>query len=178
VWRNMSSEAIGSALNTIQARLTEVEHQIEALAAERQALEQAERSLLVVLGQASGPPNAMAADPHTQPGNHGSLRSRLQEVLKEAGPSGHTIQELRRLFSDTKSTTLAATLSNLKRAGLVDTRGGHWFIWDPTELECSGTGGTDIADVGGEPQTWHSVNEPDYEVVTHPRTGVSLARRA
>jgi hypothetical protein len=35
----MSTEAIGSALNTIQARLTEVEHHIQALAAERQALE-------------------------------------------------------------------------------------------------------------------------------------------
>ena len=120
----------------------------------------------------------MAADTHVQPGSHGSLRSRLQAILKEAGPSGHTIQELKRLLPDTKSTTLAATLSNLKQAGLVDRREGHWFTSDAPKPEGSGTGGADIADIEGEPQTWHRVNEPDYEVVTHPRTGVSLARRA
>jgi hypothetical protein len=107
------------------------------------------------------------------------LRAKLQTVLTQAGPSGHTIQELRALFPDTKSTTLATTLSNLKRVRLVTTKGRRWVFCRETPVsEYSGTGSKDLASMGEEPERWHNVSERDYEVITHPGTGVSLARRA
>jgi hypothetical protein len=175
----ISSDAIGSALTTIKARLAEVEQQIEMLAQERQALERAEQSLLVIAGEGPSPPAEMATDAQpAQPRRRGSLRSQLQAALKEAGPSGQTIQQLRTMFPETKGTTLAATLSNLKRAGVLDTKEGRWVCRQAPWPEYSSTGGADIANMGDEPERLHNVSERDYEIVTHPRTGVSLARRA
>jgi hypothetical protein len=179
----ISSEAIGSALRTIQARLADVRQQIEILCREQKALEQAEQSLLAVLGERPSveAPHSAASDSKSEPARQprqGSLRGRLQTVLKEAGPSGHTIQQLRTLFSDTNAKTLAVTLSNLKGAGLVDSKDGCWFIRGGPQADHSGSGGADIEDVSHAPGQLHNVSERDYEVVTHPRTGVSLARRA
>jgi hypothetical protein len=180
----ISSEAIGSALRTIQARLIDVRQQIEILTREQKALEQAEQSLLAVLGErpslveaphpaASESKSELAGQPR-----QGSLRARLQTVLKEAGPGGHTIQHLRALFPDANGKTLAVTLSNLKGAGLIHSKDGCWLIRGMPQATHSSSGGADIENVSHAPGQLHNVSDRDYEVVTHPRTGVSLARRA
>lgn len=173
----ISTAAISSALRTIQARLLEIRQQTEALAQEQAALEQAERSLIPVLGEMPGPDVISTARDNPPAGRQASLRSQLQAALRDAGAKGRTVQHLRRLFPEAKGTTLAATLSNLKRAGLIDTREGHWLCRKVSENH-SHAGGGDIAEIGVEPDRWHRVNECHYEVFTHPRTGVSLARRA
>jgi hypothetical protein len=180
----ISSEAIGSALRTIQARLIDVTQQIEILSLEQKAPVQAEQSLLALLGE--GPslvqaPHSAASENESEPARQprqDSLRARLQAMLQEAGSSGHTIQQLRTLLPDAKAKTLTVTLSNLKRAGLIGSKDGCWFFRVAPQAEHSSSGGADIGDVSRAPGQLHNVNERDYEVVTHPRTGVSLARRA
>ena len=177
----ISSDAISSALKVIRDRLADVERDAGILAEECRVLKQAEQSLLAVSATV---PAQLPAEASGQPkrrlesGSRSSLRAQLLAAVREAGHEGQTVAQLRSQFPDAKGGTLAATLSNLKRAGLIDTNGGTWFARETpknSERPSSG-GGSEMANVyENEPERWHAA---DYEVITHPRTGVSLARRA
>jgi hypothetical protein len=174
----VSSEAINSALRTIRARLSEVEREIESLASERDALRHAEQSLLAVISGEIPSPAAETAHPPEQRARvprESSLRAQLYAALQNAGPDGRSGEQLREEFPEAKSTTLAATLSNLKRAGLIDNNRGAWFC---RETSRSNGGGSEALKNGNdEPSRWSAV-ERDYDSFTEPRTGVTLARRA
>jgi hypothetical protein len=180
----VSSEAISSALRTIRARLSEVEREIESLENERDALRHAEQSLLAVIrGEIPSAAAAETAHPPEQPARlprQSSLRTQLYTALQTAGPGGQSIHQLREQFPDATKMTIAARLSNLKRAGLIDNNRGAWFCRETSkasEIRSSGGGSEALKNGNDEPSRWSAV-ERDYDSFTDPRTGVTLARRA
>jgi hypothetical protein len=179
----VSREAISSALRTIRARLSEVEREIESLANERDALRHAEQSLLAVIGDEIPSAASEPAHPPEQPARlprQSSLRTQLYTALQTAGPGGRRLDQLREQFPDAKNMTIAATLSNLKRAGLVDNNRGAWICRETSkasETRSSGGGSEALKNGNDEPPRWSAI-ERDYDAFTDPRTGVTLARRA
>jgi hypothetical protein len=174
----MDTHAICAALDVIRVRLVDVHDQCKALEDERDCLLQAEQSLAKLIDLAPKTTAvAIARDPPDGPGRRaGTLRSKLLACLEEAGPSGRTFKQIREEVPDAKSASITATLSNLKRAGLVYRNHGVWFSGEamppissePTMPDRQRSGVSGSATVNGR----------GYEIVTHPRTGVSLARAA
>src|SRR5829696_6444263 len=101
----VSSEAISSALETIRARLSEVEREFDTLANERDALRNAEQSLLAIIGGEipSGRSEAERPEQSARVPRESSLRAQLYAELQKAGGDGRSIEQLRDRFSQAKN---------------------------------------------------------------------------
>jgi hypothetical protein len=174
----MDTHAISAALDVIRVRLVDVHDQCKALDDERNRLLQAEQSLekLIDLAPKTTAVGIARDPPHRPHRRARALRSKLLACLEEAGPSGRTFQQLREAIPDTKSASITATLSNLKRAGLVYRNHSRWFSEEATPPTSSEPTMPD--DQRSRVSDSATVNGRGYEIVTHPRTGVSLARAA
>src|SRR5829696_7650436 len=91
----VSSEAIISALETIRARLSEVEREFDTLTNERDALRGAEQSLLAIIGGelATGPSESGPPEQLARVLRESSFRAQLYADLQKAGRDGRTLEQ-------------------------------------------------------------------------------------
>jgi hypothetical protein len=141
-------KSLSQALAAIRSRLAEIDEQIATLEAERERLHKGEEGLSALLGETKPPP-----EPETETGRRGpgrprktrepgapphpranTFRSRLLAAIQRA-PEGLPTPQIRDMFPNQKQSTLAGTLSNLRRDGLLRSEFGVWLPVERRELE-------------------------------------------
>ncbi|WP_046869146.1 hypothetical protein [Microvirga massiliensis] len=140
----LDTKPLSQALAAIRSRLAEIDQQIAALEAERERLHKGKEGLSALLGETKPPPEPESAkrgpgrprktrEPGAPPKPRANtFRSRLLAAIQQA-PEGLPTPQIRDMFPDQKQSTLAGTLSNLRRNGLLRSEAGVWFPVERTE---------------------------------------------
>jgi hypothetical protein len=128
-----NSNVISTALESIKARLTEVEAQTAVLHGEQKRLQAAAESLSrLVDGQGSDAlgrtcsgdtrTSSGTARDRTRPRQSRTVKSEILAALEDAGDQGIHRDELGERLAHVSDATISATLSGLKREGRARTR--------------------------------------------------------
>jgi hypothetical protein len=134
----LDTKSLSQALTAIRSRLAEIDQQIAALKAERERLQKGEEGLNALLAE----PDALSEPTDTKRGpgrprkprepralpkpRANTFRGRLLAAIQQV-PEGLSTPQIRDMFPEQKHSTLAGTLSNLRRDGLLRSKSGMWF---------------------------------------------------
>jgi hypothetical protein len=140
----LDTKSLNQALAAIRSRLAEIDEQIAALEVERERLQKGEEGISALLGETKAPPEPETSrrgpgrprksrEPGAPPKPRANtFRSRLLAAIRQA-PQGLPTPQIRDMFPDQKPSTLAGTLSNLRRYDLIRSESGMWFPVERTE---------------------------------------------